>query len=104
MDHAIIIWELDQQTKDIIEGNIDKIERTSIVQFPIFSTSRVHANYVDYVRSYGNFILSKSIEEKIVLWSPLVDKTNVSIQSAELHLNVFSGPILRSNEFPIQEL
>ncbi|KAL6536152.1 Polycomb group protein fie2 [Orobanche hederae] len=42
---------------------------TKYVQFPIFIAS-VHTNYVDCNRWIGDFILSKSVDNELVLWEP----------------------------------
>lgn len=43
---------------------------TRFVNRPIFSTTKVHQNYVDCVRWFGNLLLTKSVHSKIVLWRP----------------------------------
>jgi polycomb protein EED len=45
-------------------------------QSPIFSTDKVHTNYVDVVQFVGDLILSKDTNDMIVLWKPVTKKTN----------------------------
>jgi polycomb protein EED len=42
-------------------------------QAPVFSTNKVHVNYVDCVEFVGDLILSKSIDDEVVLWKPVFD-------------------------------
>jgi polycomb protein EED len=40
------------------------------VHFPLTTATTVHRNYIDCVRYYGDLILSKSTDSRIVLWRP----------------------------------
>jgi polycomb protein EED len=44
--------------------------KTRFFQFPAYSTSKVHSDYVDCVRWMGDLIMSKSTGDKICLWKP----------------------------------
>jgi polycomb protein EED len=78
MDHALKIWRLD--TDKMKQAIIDSYKYNSLKArepfktakdtFPMFSTRNIHRNYVDSVSWMGNFILSKSCENSIVLWKP----------------------------------
>jgi polycomb protein EED len=45
-------------------------------QTPIFSTDKVHTNYVDVVQYVGDLILSKDTHDMVVLWKPIITKTS----------------------------
>ena len=40
--------------------------RSAIVQTPMYTTGRVHRNYVDCVRWYGDLLLTKSTHNKVL--------------------------------------
>ena len=44
--------------------------KTLFLQFPAFSSTKVHCDYVDCVRWIGDLLLSKSTESLIRLWKP----------------------------------
>lgn len=58
--------------------------RAVTVHYPIFSTIKLHNNYIDCVRWYGDLLLSRcAADAKIVLWKPEVelvafDKSNIT--------------------------
>lgn len=78
MDTSIKIWNLDEpNVRSKIEHSFELPQLSSgsspfqpaILQFPLFSTTQVHNDYVDSVRWVGNFILSKSTKNRVVLWT-----------------------------------
>ena len=42
---------------------------TGHVQTPVFSSFKMHGNYADCVRWFGDLVLSKSVEQKVLLWA-----------------------------------
>ena len=60
-----------------------KVFKTLYELTPIFSTSKVHLDYCDCVQFVGNLVLSKSINDVVILWKPIFSdsqlKNNVLI-------------------------
>ena len=104
MDNSVKIWSLesDEMMNAIKESwrtqpitkrdtattasrpqSTHKVFKTLYEQTPIFSTSKVHLDYCDCVQFVGDLVLSKSINDVIILWKPIFSdsqlKNNVLI-------------------------
>ena len=76
MDRTIKTWDISHLRDQIAashkprpEGPESRRVSPKSEQFPLISTSRVHGNYVDCVRYFGDLLLSKSVEDVIELWT-----------------------------------
>jgi polycomb protein EED len=87
IDNIVKIWDISNDIRDaIVSSNnfSDSVLRSStvtntaewiatvIIQFPIFSTNRMHVHCVDCVEFLGDLIVSKSTENVVQLWYPIV--------------------------------
>lgn len=45
-----------------------------MIQFPSFATLKVHKHYVDCVHWIGELLISKSLQNRLLLWSPKGDR------------------------------
>lgn len=76
LDTSIKIWNLrapqlvEAITKSDEEQPTKRIFQPHMEQIPLFSTTQIHAGYVDSVRWVGDCVLSKSTNNRIVLWTP----------------------------------
>ena len=78
MDNTIKLWQLDaEHVAKACERSHTNPQpanhrpfETVFEQFPAFSTSRVHANYVDCARWAGSLLLSKSTGNAVAMWTP----------------------------------
>jgi WD domain, G-beta repeat len=43
---------------------------TKLIQKPIYSNNNVHLSYIDCAKFYGNLIISKAQEGKLIIWKP----------------------------------
>ena len=87
MDHSLKIWSLESQdvrtaVHESYQYDHIKSEKpfnTARIHFASFTTRDIHRNYVDSVSWFGDFVLSKSCENAIIMWKP--GKIDADLQS-----------------------
>ncbi|RIB13866.1 WD40-repeat-containing domain protein [Gigaspora rosea] len=124
MDHAVKIWSLcTPVVKNAIESSLKPIQpsrpqQTSssrqqtccrshgkppspvFVHFPIYSTARLHNNYVDCVRWYGDLLLSRcAADATIILWKPNVEL--IATDNSNVTTIIVGGPSKQSSSYDI---
>lgn len=78
MDNAVKIWDIGRHEEVIAMS--ERWEATKGGSFPskkvaepIFSTKHAHCNFVDCVRWLGEMLLTKSVDEQIMCWKPIIE-------------------------------
>jgi WD40 repeat protein len=79
LDNSLRIWSL--REPGLVEAiersrhhfpNVLRAFRPAYCDFPIFMSRAVHRNYIDCVRWCGDMLLSKSVDNRIIMWKPAV--------------------------------
>lgn len=87
MDNTVKIWSMKEfwpyVEKSFTWTDLPSKFPTKYVQFPIFMAS-IHTNYVDCTRWLGDFVLSKSVDNEIVLWDPQMKEQSPGEGSADI--------------------
>eukprot|EP00192_Tetraselmis_astigmatica_P014328 CAMPEP_0117662078 /NCGR_PEP_ID=MMETSP0804-20121206/7869_1 /TAXON_ID=1074897 /ORGANISM="Tetraselmis astigmatica, Strain CCMP880" /LENGTH=311 /DNA_ID=CAMNT_0005468969 /DNA_START=745 /DNA_END=1680 /DNA_ORIENTATION=+ len=88
MDNTVKIWSYESLQWLVDEScHEDKFGEqtfnTLYVQYPVFSSTKVHSNYVDCVRWLGNLILSKSVDSRVLLWRVDLEQKQAKQNSLE---------------------
>ena len=87
MDNAVKVWstrgkKVSKAIEDSESWEDEIVEfPTAKIHVPEFSTFHAHNHFVDCVRYFGDVIFSKSVENKIVAWTPdfsLIESANAT--------------------------
>lgn len=119
-DHRVCVWVIPDLHPDSTfwteispAGRKRSSAEVRVIYYPHFISSAVHSNYVDCIRFYGDFIVSKAAEEfKIVLWtitgfnSKLPPPSDETAPKTSEHLETRSGFVrtIRRSEDGIQTI
>lgn len=98
MDNSVKIWSLKTTSRHIELSDAWTPDSaaplpTKDLVHPVFSSKQVHANYVDCVRWLGDLMLSKSVDNRILLWRPVLfgpDRASLETSSSYVVLQSFS--------------
>lgn len=99
MDTSIKIWNLKdpkllyaiQISDDLsVVASTDKSFPVEFLQFPLYSTTQLHTDYVDCVRWVGDCLLTKSTNNRIVLWAPDAQRHKVQLWRIFLGVRIFN--------------
>ena len=98
-DSSIKIWS--------ISSIVDEIEfsrswsgknfPTKQLLKPSFTSNAIHQSYVDCAKFYGNLIISKAQEGKIIIWKPAIDESSNPIVLSVLDFSVTNEIFIRFN-------
>ena len=100
MDNAVKVW-----TTPALSDVVDKATtwdeplanfKTIVVDTPVFSSTRVHADYVDCVGWLGDAVLSKSVDGEVKLWVPDAPNGVVHARGSQFRL-LSSFPLKNAN-------
>ncbi|GLT31584.1 hypothetical protein SLA2020_063130 [Shorea laevis] len=87
MDNTVKIWSMKEfwtyVEKSFTWTDLPSKFPTKYIQFPVFIAS-VHSNYVDCNRWLGDFILSKSVDNEVVLWEPKMKEQSPGEGTADI--------------------
>lgn len=73
MDHALKIWQLDDdEMNERTKNKNGELDSNMVFRqhYPYYSTRDIHKNYVDSVKYFGDLIISKSSESSMAIWMP----------------------------------
>ena len=76
VDSSVKLYSITPKMEELIKKSIINKEKVIplIKNYPYYSSTDIHDNYVDCVRFNGNFIISKSVEGVIKEWLPMFNK------------------------------
>lgn len=73
VDSSVKLYSINSKMEELIKKSIVNKEKviTLIKNYPYYSSTDIHDNYIDCVRFNGNFIISKSVDGVIKEWLPM---------------------------------
>lgn len=69
LNRTINIWEIDNEIITRIK-NKEKTGKPIRKGCPSYECAELHSNFIDNVKFYGDLVISKDSDEKIIIWCP----------------------------------